>query len=142
MLHVAHPPPSFFKIGFLDSLLSTLHLDSARLYNQLHSLSLNLNNFLILNSFFFEKFLFSTVSIIVRSLQYVYQFTSMSISYYPNVTSDFTKNGWHVSWSRTCLSHAQMSQIVLLKIVLFNIYFLEVFPQRYANVHICKSGRY
>jgi hypothetical protein len=40
MLRVA-PPPLLFKIGFLDSFLSTLHLDSARLYNQLHSLSLN-----------------------------------------------------------------------------------------------------
>jgi hypothetical protein len=47
--------------------------------------------------------LFSAVSIIVKSLQYVYKFRSMSISDYPNIISDFTRNGWYVRSSKTCL---------------------------------------
>jgi hypothetical protein len=67
------------------------------------------------------KFLFSAVSIIVRSLQSVYQ-CNLHLCQYRTI--NFTKNGWYVSWSRTCLNrHAQMSQIVHLKIVLFDIYY-------------------
>ena len=148
-IHFTCSSPSFFKIGFLDSLLSTLHLDSARLYNRLHSLSLNLNNFLILNSFFFEKFLFSTVSIIVRSLQSVYQYNLHLIS----IGLSKCNLRFHQKWllcelqNMFNLSRPNVSDNALENRSLRCMLFLEtctctcIFPQSYMNVPICKSGK-
>jgi hypothetical protein len=51
----------------------------------------------------------------------------MSILDYPNVSSNFTMNGWYVRWSRTCVRHVQMSHRVhedrSLQYILFGKYF-------------------
>jgi hypothetical protein len=117
------PSPSFFKIGFLSTPWQCIFVQSiAWLIYELKWL-LSITFVLFREVFVFSSLHHSKTSTIYVPI-YIYVNTVLSKC---NLRFHQKWLGCSYSWSRTCLSHPQMSQIVHLKIILFNIFLLKAF---------------